>query len=171
MPKIGDFLWCAQCQAGFHATSGSAKYCSPQCYKAASMVRNKDWYAKLRAVDPPRLCKACGDDIELGSARKLYCSDKCRDSCNRRKKKKPPDLDLTKAPSCINCQGKFIPKCITQVCCTKYCREQVECRKDNAEWVDRKPRPPNSVDSQAVQYSFFRKGRINGLKNYKVCRG
>lgn len=171
MTKIGIKMNCAWCGDLFITRCGVAKYCTPQCYKARSLLRTKEWYAGEKMAKPLIKCKQCGLEMERGPVRKTYCSDACRSDYYRSKKK----VDMEKNQTCLNCKCLFKKVCFNQKACSAYCRQQYNTNKKNAGWVGKSEKNvienPPSKDAHKVAYSFFRKGRINGLTNLKVCRG
>lgn len=73
---------------------------------------------------------------------------------------------------CVNCKRDFESWVPNKTACSDYCRTIFDNKRANARWAGKEyAEPKKHIDSDAVAYSFFRKGRIHYPDGYKGYRG
>lgn len=83
---------CSNCECLFEARRSSAKFCSPACRQQSYRERNGQQFRNKKTVETStpeqRLtCPHCGKGYwqSISGRKRLFCSDSCRVSANRRK--------------------------------------------------------------------------------------
>ena len=71
---------------------------------------------------------------------------------------------------CEMCEGEFKTYKTDQRFCTRLCRERHKIKEKNASWGVKKE-SAYKPNGDIIAYSFFKKGRFNGNKYFRVCRG
>lgn len=118
-------------------------------------------------------CTECGELVAGAYCRfceSLYFkSDGRRTSQGLRQKKgkwQPKEM------RCRKCKNMFMPVTCNMVHC-KWCRAEAVRKKGLTEaerWLEKKPRPKQTVTSQQIEYGFFRKQYSPGSQ-YRTVRG
>ena len=113
-----DYRNCLECGARFKVKRRDHKFCGAVCAK-------KWWSKKNYPIKdhPPKPCKYCGEEFKPIRSSRIYCSDYCKDSSNKKH---------THDKTCEICGSSFIVTDGRR----KYCYECSELRRRGKARVD-----------------------------------